>query len=130
MKKASHARADDRYLGDIRISDDILRLYLAGRLLDYLQAPFEILFRDREGKVGVRVLAYVLDYHVHIDPGFGKRAEELCRYPRPVGHPQDRNLGLVLVVGDARDYNFFHFLVLLADKGPGGGIERTPNHPM
>ena len=73
------------------------------------------------------VLADVLDDHVHHDVGLGHAAEQRGRDPGSVRHPRDGDLGLLLVVGDARDHHFLHGRVLLHHHRPGIVVEAGPD---
>ena len=62
------------------------------------------------------VLGNVLDDHVDVDVGGGERPEDRRGDARLVGNAPERNLRLVLGIGDARDDLLFHDLVLVADE--------------
>ena len=67
----------------------------------------------------VAVLRDVLDDHVDVDVGLGERPEDRRGDARLVLHAAERDLGLVLGIGDAGDELLFHDLVLVADERAG-----------
>ena len=65
------------------------------------------------------VLGNVLDDHVDIDVGLGQRPEDAGGDARPVGDAAQRDLRLVLGVGDTGDDLLFHDFILVANERSG-----------
>ena len=118
---AAHADADDRDLGDVVGAVQPIEADRGPRLLEHLAGALEIGRRHGEGDVGGQaVLRHVLHDHVDVDAGLGQRPEDRRRDARACpGTPADRDLGLVLGIGDAGDDLLFHDLLLVADEGAG-----------
>ena len=121
---AAHADADDRDLGDVGRALDRL---IADRCSRASSSTFCARSKSAIGTVKVMsvsraVLGDVLDDHVDIDVGLGERHEHRRGDARLVGDPAQRDLGLVLGIGDAGDDLLFHDLVLVADEGSGRAV--------
>src|SRR4051794_38250303 len=107
---AAHADADHRDLGDVHggldLADDL-------GPVDDVAGALELGLGHREGDVGVgTVLRDVLHDHVDVDAGLGERHEDRGGDAGLVGHVPQRDLGLVLRIGDAGDDLLFHDVIL------------------
>src|SRR5664279_3372578 len=114
---AAHADADDRDLGDVGRALD--RLVADGSAGGFQHAAGAVVIGGRhgEGHVGLAaVLRDVLYDHVDVDVGGGERPEDGGSHARLVGDVAERNLRLVLGVGDAGNELLFHDFVLVADE--------------
>ena len=70
-----------------------------------------------ESQIGGAVFAGVLNYHVDDDVRRRDGAEYLRRQARPIRHPDQGNLGFVLVAGHAGDQYIAHAVILLDQPG-------------
>jgi hypothetical protein len=80
---------------------------------------FQILATHGEAHIGHAVPAGCLYYHIHLEVGFGQRTENRGGNTGLVAYGVQGNTGLVLVIGDAGNYNLFHDLILLSYQGTG-----------
>ena len=122
----AHAEADDRHLGDVeRRPRDALRADLARDRLDERAAPC----RSRpRGTVKVRSVVpsalafWMIMSTTMLAPAIGPKS--CAATPGRSGTPQQRELRLVPVVGDAGDRDLLHARILLDDPGALGVVER------
>ncbi len=113
---ASHAYADYRYLYDIGRALDLGEADRLFHSLQDLECLRQLGCSDRKGHVGVLAVGReVLHNHVDIDIRFGQGTENAGRYARFIGHLHNRDLRLVLRIGDSADNLALHDLFLVTN---------------
>jgi len=112
----AHTDADDRHLTGIAV---ILDFFGIEHVLERSQdgkCLVQVGPGNGEGHVGTTFAAGILNNHVHGNTGFGDGGKQGGGHAGPVQDVADRDPALVLVVGDPRNQDVFHFRILLGDQ--------------
>src|SRR5699024_1984489 len=109
-----HAGTDEGDLADLVVVKDVLPVAGLLHALEQLHGAGAVLARAGEGDVGAVVgqLGDVLQHHVDVDLGVRDGAEDASGLARRVWDSDDGDLRLGAVVGNAREYCFFHWNIL------------------
>ena len=91
-----HADADDRHLRHRIVVRHACGAEFLGDGPGDVERLGEIVGRDGKGDVGESLLGEILHDHVDGDPRGGQRREQLVVAPWLIGHPFERDPGLVL----------------------------------
>src|SRR5262249_1344474 len=121
---ALHARSDDGYLRDLGVGCDPRGADRLREVAEYRLRALEVVLRNGEGDVGASFGRAVLDDHVDVHADVRERPEDAAGDAGPVGHAENRDLGLARVVRDAGDDRLFEHVFLLDDPRSLVRLER------